>query len=130
MRQAIKDKINADIKKAKVNLAHLQITDEEIEDIIKEIYRLEPNVSVIKLDNNQLSDKGALVLKDCLHEFSQLTKLDLQFNHIDRDGAIAVFGLIKELDHLEILFHGNKITDAGDMENIKTTALNQQRLTP
>lgn len=128
MRQAVRDKINADIESAKVNLAHLQIDDEEIQEIMQEIKRLQPNVTVIKLDNNKLSDKGALILRDC--DFPKLTKLDLQFNSIGREGAIAVFGLKNELSHLEILFHGNKITDVDEMEDIKNSALNPGGLTP
>ena len=70
-----------------------------------------------------MSDKGAFVLTEGLQGFDHLTELSLQFNDIDKDGAMALFSLKKELPDLDILFHGNKIRDVGEMDDIEKSAL-------
>jgi Ran GTPase-activating protein (RanGAP) involved in mRNA processing and transport len=107
----------------KLHLAHMKIADGDIEPILAAVKRLQPNVAVINLDNNLLSDTGAYILRDTLHDFHALQELSLQFNSIGKDGATAIFALKKELPKLEILFHGNQITNVGKMAEIEQAVL-------
>lgn len=118
MRHDVLNKIK--IIKRQANLMNLAITDDEIKEIIQKIKSLQPDLTSINLDGNQLSDKGAIILANCLrHDFPQLKELSLQFNNIDKDGAFSLFSLKKDLVELSILFHGNKIIDQGQMYEIE-----------
>lgn len=129
MRQEVLNRINNCVKTAKADLANMQISDNEIQEIIEKIKGLKSNISVIDLDGNELGDLGALILAEHLHDFHHLTELSLQFNSIGRKGAIAIFGLKKELNNLDILFHGNRVYDAGEMVEIEKLSLKQLRCT-
>ncbi len=80
---------------------------------------------MLNLDRNQLKDEGAVTLANALRGFHQLSQLSLQFNVIGREGAIALFSLKKEFTHLDILFHGNKIQDVSEMDEIERIANGQ-----
>lgn len=123
MRIEIQTRIDACQKTGKLHLAHMKIADEDILPILVEVKRLQPNIAVINLDNNLLSDTAAYILQNALHDFHALQELSLQFNKIGKDGATAIFALKKELPQLDILFHGNKITDVGEMAEIEQNAL-------
>lgn len=107
----------------KVNLVNMNITDEEILEVIETIQRLKPEASTIDLDNNNIGDNGASILSKCLQDFHHLTELSIQFNNIGKAGAIELFSLKKNFSDLDILFHGNKITDEGEMYDIENLAL-------
>ena len=119
MRIEIMDKINSNKNLVNVNLANMHINDDEISEILETIQRLQPNASSIDLDNNDIGDKGAVILSKQLRNFPNLTDLDLQFNNIGREGAIDLFGLKKFFPKLDISFHGNRITNVGEMDEIE-----------
>lgn len=122
MRKEIKDKIeNSHINQ--VDLDHLHIEDHEIEEIMHSIQQLRPHLQQIFLSNNKLSDRGAKILGEKLSFFPELTFLDLQFNHIDKPGARGVFSLLSKKPTLNIAFHGNKMTDQGELQKIVDAAV-------
>lgn len=123
MREELLDKIQHDKKSTTINLENLNLRDDEIEEAMKYIQHINPHAGHFNLDNNQLSDKGALLLSTSLRAFNELTELSIQFNHIGREGALALFALKKQYPHLDIAFHGNQITDVGEMLAIEQTAL-------
>ena len=82
------------------------------------IKQVQPNATIFDFDNNDLGDIGAHILSEQLRDFKSLTEISLQFNHIDKKGAIELFSLKKLFYGLDILFHGNKITDMHEMNEI------------
>jgi Ran GTPase-activating protein (RanGAP) involved in mRNA processing and transport len=122
MRQDVLKKIMATQGK-QVDLAHMQIKDDEIQEIFRRLKQDHPTIAEIHLDGNHLGDEGALVLAECLREFPQLTVLHLQFNKIGEKGATAVFSLKANLPNLDILFHGNKIYRVDIMDEIEKKSL-------
>ena len=123
MREEILKRITENKNMTKVNLEALRIDNNEIIEIIEMIQALKPNVSKIDLDNNNISDEGASILSEHLREFHNLTELSVQFNAIGREGAMDLFGLKKVFSGLDILFHGNKIFDVGEMDEIERLAV-------
>jgi hypothetical protein len=117
MRSEILNKIQK-VSSNKINLANLQITDEEIAEIMLYMSLANPQIIELNLDRNQLTDTGAIILKDKLKLFENLSTLSLQYNEIDEPGVLALFSLNKN-----IFFHGNKITDQGEMDRIQHQAL-------
>lgn len=105
-----------------IRLINLKINDDEIEEISK---KLPADIQVISLDENNLTDQGAIILAEALHRFHSLKEIGLQRNKIGRDGMLALFGLKRELPELAIYVHGNKITNVVEMEEIARVALNQ-----
>ena len=105
-----------------IRLINMKINDAEIEEIIKQ---LPADISVISLDQNRLTDQGAITLAEALHGFHSLSEIGLQYNQIDRKGMLALFGLKRELPELAIHVHGNKIINVVEMEEIARLALNQ-----
>jgi len=122
MRPEILSKITASIGSQKVNLANMNITDNEIQEIMDKIQELNPNVSKFDLDNNKLSNEGALILSTCLHQFHNVSELSLQFNKIGKEGAINIFSLKSNFSNLDIPFHGNRITNVQEMFEIENLA--------
>ena len=111
------------MKTGKLHLANMEIDDDGIREIMETIKQSQPKVSVINLDGNQLSDKGALVLEEMLHDLQFLKELSLQFNDIGPVGATAIFRLKNELDSLDdILLHGNKKLNVREMAEIEQAA--------
>lgn len=123
MRAELLEKIIGNKNLLKVNLAGMKINDDEILEIMETIQQEKPTTTNIDLDNNNLSDKGAIILSKYLCDFKNLTELSVQFNNIGKEGAADLFSLKKVFSDLDILFHGNKITDADEMEEIERLAL-------
>lgn len=119
MRAGILSKINHSVNSTQINLSNLQIVDDEIQEIMDVILTINPNLSKFNLDGNALSDKGALILSKCLDQFHDVRELSLQSNDIGRDGAIGIFQLLNDFPTLDIPFHGNKIRDVQEMDEIK-----------
>ncbi|MFT4059544.1 MAG: hypothetical protein QM652_08360 [Legionella sp.] len=126
MRTEILNKIKKERLKARhADLANMNIEDHEIEEIMKTIQSLQPDISVIDLDGNKLSNKGAVILTEWLHNFPKLAELSIQSNHIGKEGAISLFTLKKEQTKLKILFHGNEINNVSEMKDIEELALKE-----
>ncbi|MGL5741722.1 MAG: leucine-rich repeat domain-containing protein [Legionella sp.] len=51
----------------------MQINDDHIKEVMGKVKEINPAISVIDLDNNELTDKGAIDLAYSLHDFHQLT---------------------------------------------------------
>ncbi|MBI2785165.1 MAG: hypothetical protein HYX60_02185 [Legionella longbeachae] len=128
MRPELLEKITKNKSPTQVNLANMKITDDEILEIIKIIQQIKPNTCEINLDNNSISDTGAIILSNYLLPFNNIKELSIQFNNIGREGAINLFSLMKNFSHLEIFFHGNRINDVIEMEEIEYLALQQDNL--
>ncbi len=123
MRPEVQNRVDASAKSTVVDLSNLKINDEEIREIMQKVEPFQSNVTVINLNGNNLSDIGAIILTEYLHDFHKMTGLNIQFNSIGVDGAISIFTLKKEFPNLDILFHGNKIYDVGQMAEIEERAL-------
>ncbi len=122
MRQEILEKITENKSMMQINLANLQIKDDEVLDILEAIKTHKPTVSIIDFDNNEIGDKGAQILSTQLSHFNNITELSLQFNKVGREGAVELFGLKKTFPDLDILFHGNQIVDVREMDEIEQLA--------
>ncbi|MBL7479428.1 hypothetical protein [Legionella bononiensis] len=123
MRPELLEKITGNINQIKVNLADLHIDDDELLEVLNTIKQLKPTVTHIDLDNNNLGDKGAKILYEQLRGFNNIKELSLQFNHVGKEGAVELFGLKKTFPEIDILFHGNNITDVSEMDEIERLAL-------
>lgn len=117
MRDNVLKKINSS-KNRFVQLAQMNIGDNEIAEIMEKIKEACPEITELDLDSNDISDAGAKTLKEYLNNF-EIKTLSIQHNKIGRDGALALFSHSAEL---EILFHGNKITNVTEMEDLKHQA--------
>ena len=122
MRELILARITDNRSLIKMNLSSLEIEDDEIIEIMRKVAQLKPNLTKIDLDRNKIGDKGASILSQHLLDFKQLSELSVQFNTIGRDGAIDLFSLKRAFPMLDILFHGNKIHDVGEMMDIEHLA--------
>jgi len=122
MRPEISTKITTYQNPIKVNLAGLQIKDAEISEIMAYIKENKPAATKIDLDNNLITDEGAKTLSECFRDFSDMQEISIQFNKIGKSGAIELFRLKNDFSSLDILFHGNKITDVREMEVIEQLA--------
>ena len=121
MRAEILEKIM--VNKAEVmQLAQMGIRDDEIQEIIEKIQEVNPKVSMIDLDRNNLGDKGAIILSKCLHNLDNLKTLSIEANQIGREGAIDLFSLKKVFHNLDISFRDNKITNVREMDEIEHLA--------
>ena len=119
MRPEITTKITAHPDPNKVNLAGFKIKDDEIAEIMAYIKDKKPSTTKIDLDNNLITDEGAQILKEHFHNFNDVQEISVQFNKIGKSGATALFLLKNEFPSLNILFRGNKITDAHEMNKIE-----------
>ncbi|KTD31681.1 hypothetical protein Lmor_2557 [Legionella moravica] len=125
MRPEILKKITGNTHHTKVNLANLDINDEELLEVLNTLKQLNPDVSVIDLDNNHLGDKGAQILYEQLRQFNNIKEIGLQYNEIGKEGALVLFRLKQIFSSLDILFHGNKISDVGEMDEIEQLAMTE-----
>lgn len=123
MKEEMLEKIKKSVNNTQANLAYMQITDDEIEEIMQHVQLLHPTISYINLDGNNLSDVGAITLRRCLQGFSQLNKVSVQGNQIGKPGALSLFTLKKDVNNLSIFFHGNKIVDVVEMLEIERLAM-------
>lgn len=119
MRSELFKKIDDGKNSSRINLANMAIKDDEINEIMEHLRLLLPKLTLLDLDNNKLTDVGALILAKYLFNFNHLTELSLQYNNIGREGAISIFSFKKKHEHLDILFHGNRIHDVGEMDEIE-----------
>ena len=125
MRKELLEKITGNKNMLKVNLAGMGISDSEILEIMETIKQVKPTATIIDLDNNNISDNGAIILSKHLGDFKNIKELSLQYNSIGREGAIKIFSLKKDFSDLDILFHGNKIINVGEMDDIERLALGE-----
>lgn len=119
MRANIISKIDEAVITKKVNLANMEIQDGEVNEIMDYVKRTIPELTTLSLDNNHLSDDGALILAESLSNCSFLIELSLQHNDIGPKGASSIFSLKNNNFKLDILFHGNKIHDVAEMAEIE-----------
>lgn len=122
MRSEIEKKIAENLNPLKINLTELEIHDEELVELISALKSWTDTVSTIDLDNNNIADEGAILLGRELRNFKHLKEISLQYNNIGRTGAIELFRLKTYYPDLDILFHGNKIIDVDEMDEIEHLA--------
>lgn len=122
MRPELLEKITANKNLLKVNLVNMKINDDEILEIIETVKQVKPTATIFDLDSNNISDKGAKILSEHLSHFVNIKEISIQFNDIGKEGAIGLFSLKKTFADLDILFHGNKITDVLEMDEIERLA--------
>jgi hypothetical protein len=122
MRLKLLNKILTAKHSGRLSLIEMDISDEEILSIMSKIQENKINLVSIDLDKNQIGDEGATILSEHLIRFQNLTEISIQSNRIGKDGAIKLFGLKNMFPDLDILFHGNQITNVSEMEEIKKTA--------
>lgn len=60
-----------------------------------------------------------------IRDFKNVEELSIPFNNIGKTGALELFRLKNDFSSLDILFHGNKITDVGEMDAIEQSARSQ-----
>lgn len=125
MRPEIKKKITENSNPFKVHLVGMKILDNEILEIMETIKKIKPTATTIDLDNNNISDEGAKILSEQIHGFADMREISLQYNKIGREGALKLFSLKKDFSDLDILFHGNKITNVSEMDEIERLALSE-----
>ena len=118
MRAEVQEKIKDCISSGILNLANMQINDDEILQIIKDAKQHQPNLTIINLKNNELGDKGASILADALHDCYDIQQLNVEFNQINQEGIEALAILCKEHSELDLFLHGNAITDVAEMDAI------------
>lgn len=122
MRPELLEKITANKNLLKVNLVNMKINDDEILEIIETVKQVKPTATIFDLDSNNISDKGAKILSEHLSHFVNIKEISIQFNDIGKEGAIELFSLKNNFAELDILFHGNKITDVLEMDEIERLA--------
>lgn len=106
-----------------VILNEMNITDDEIKEVINQIILLKPQIKNLALQSNLITDKGAEILTQALSDnLSSLKFIDLQFNNIDVKGAKALMELKSKREKLKIALHGNEIADQGVMYDIEQLA--------
>lgn len=121
MREEVLEKIVGN-KDGMMQLVQMEIRDDEIQEIIEKIQEINPKVSMIDLDRNNLSDKGAIILSRCLHNLDNLKTLSIEANQIGKEGAIDLFSLKRTFPNLDISFRDNKITNVREMDEIEHLA--------
>lgn len=108
MRAEVKRKIHSS-PQDQIDLGGMQIEDNELQAIVKEIIKLKSSINDLFLNNNEISDEGAKLIGQEFQSLKQLHSLDLQFNRIDKAGAKAIYRLKKttpilKLHSMEIKF--------------------------
>lgn len=121
MRNEVKLKIQTSLQD-QIDLGGMQIEDNELQAIVREIIKLKPKLNDLFLNNNKIGDEGAKIIGREFESLKHLHSLDLQFNQIDEVGAKAIYRLKKNNPHLKIAFHGNKIFNASIMHAIENSA--------
>jgi Leucine-rich repeat (LRR) protein len=118
MRKEIKEKIQTS-SEHQIDLGQLDIEDNELNDITREILSARPKVQQILFSHNNITDLGASVLAKEFAELQNLTLLDLQFNQLTLKGAEHIFQLKKKNKSLQIALAGNFIHDASQLDNLE-----------
>lgn len=113
-----------------LNLSNLGINDSEIEEIFNEFTQHHGTKSLslttLFLDNNNISNVGAEILKEKLTTFKNLSYLDLQFNDLNSEGVSTIVSLKIDLPKLTLALHGNEIEDVVVMEQIENKVLGKR----
>ena len=124
MRPEILERLNKSTNQ--VNLMNLQITDDELVEITNFIMNNKKNLCEFFLDNNKISDVGAAILADTLSKLNMVNILSIQFNDIGKEGAIKLFSIKNNFPAINIAFHGNKIINVSEMEQIVNIATGKE----
>lgn len=118
----MRKEIQEQIKKAshhQIDLGQLDIDDNELNDITREILSSRPKVQQILFSHNKITDLGASILAKEFANLQNLTLLDLQFNQLTLKGAEHIFQLKKKNNMLQIALAGNFIHDASQLDNLE-----------
>lgn len=118
MREEVQKAITNSKETKVLNLQGMQITAIEIADIINSAKQTQPNLKVINLKNNKLGDDGAIALYESTHDCHHLEQLNVEFNGLSQAGILAIAKLKLEHQDLQLFFHGNQVTDVGQMDDI------------
>ncbi len=118
MRKEIKDKIQTS-NDHQIDLGQLNIKDDELNDITRDIVAIWPTVKQIILSHNNISDAGVVTLVKTFSSLKNLTLLDLQFNELTLKGAETVYQLKKTNSKLQLGLAGNHIVDASQLDNLE-----------
>src|SRR5689334_673518 len=118
MREEIRVKLNTS-KHNQINLSDMNIQDDEVEEIAREINSLYPNVQDVFLDRNNIGDKGACILGKEFAALPKLSCIDIQFNNIDKTGVTALISLKINHPRLRLALFGNKIKNAATLLEIE-----------
>lgn len=121
MRAEVKHRIDA-AQNDFINLSDINIDDGEVEEIVAAIQKKYPKVTEISFEQNNIGDRGAAILGSKLNTLTNLAKINLQFNQIDKTGAQALFTLKNSHPEIVIALHGNLITNTGEMAKIENAA--------
>ena len=127
MREEIQKKIS-DSQHTQVVLEDMNIEDNELEEITLLIKKIKPDVQSIFLNNNQISDNGAIILGKEFTTLSALSFIDLQFNKIDKKGAAALFSLKNTHPEIRIALFGNKIINELEMHKLEEAATSSNQV--
>jgi hypothetical protein len=118
MRKDIQQKID-NSRQTQINLNNMDITNQEIEEIIMEIKKVRPKCDSLFLKSNKIDDVGASLLGKNLQDLHYLSFIDLQFNQISIKGAHDVLSLILTHPDIDVALHGNKISNVLEIEKIQ-----------
>lgn len=121
MREDIQNRINTS-PEDQVDLGEMNIVDEDMEEIADAIVTKKPDAREIFLNNNNITDKSANLMKNAFSKLSQLLVLDLQFNALAKPGITILYSLKSVHPDLDISLHGNQITDTNEMKAIEEAA--------
>ncbi len=127
MRNEIKVKIQS-ANDRQIDLGHLNINDDELNDITRDIVATWPNVQQIILSHNNITDVGAQVLMKTFTTLKNLTLLDLQFNQLTLKGAESIYHIKKTNNKLQIGLAGNLVVDASQLDNLEKASTLQKGL--
>lgn len=109
-----------------INLRDMSIGDDDIEyimQVIVEKMKACPYPLQLSLDQNELTDTGAIKLSACLSGFEgHIKQLSIEDNQLGEDGFAALFALEKKFPGIDFCLSGNKVTDVAVVENIKQHA--------
>jgi Ran GTPase-activating protein (RanGAP) involved in mRNA processing and transport len=108
MRPDVQDKIkNSQFQQ--INLENMNITDDEMEEIVREIKQHNEAVKHVFLNNNKIGDKAAQIISKEFGTLQHLAYIDLQFNDIDKEGILSLLKLRKDLPAIQLALHGNRV---------------------
>ncbi|MDF1678506.1 MAG: hypothetical protein P1U32_07425 [Legionellaceae bacterium] len=127
MREAIQTAIDNCVETKVLNLQNMQITDDEVADIIEAAKQRQPELTVINLKNNQLEDTGAVALSESIQDCHKLAQVNVEYNQLSHDGITAIARLKLVHRDLQLFFHGNQVIDVGQMDEIYSKLHNGPR---
>jgi Leucine-rich repeat (LRR) protein len=122
MRKEIQDKIQKS-SEHQLDLGQMNIQDDELIDITREIISKRPNLKQVLFTHNNITDIGANVISKAFFSLPNLALLDLQFNKLTLQGAQHIFQLKKKNNDLQIALAGNLIVDASQLDNLEKSVI-------